>query len=336
MQFNKNLSGLLPYKTEFFSPSTRRLHNNESFATILPIDVLTKDVFSDINFYPEKIYETLVEHSTKFYASSAEFTIATNGSDEGLDLIIRSLCDTGEVAVVLNPTFSMYKQYAIIHGMKVLEFNLNEDFTLAVDEFITFCKKSEAKIVFIPNPLAPTGGITQRQNLLKIIESLPTTFVIIDEAYIEFSSKQYDKQSLVSDITHYHNLIVTRTLSKFFGLAGIRLGFIFTQYKSEILKVKAPYNVNYLTAHIGVNLFRNITDEIMAQRYLLNQKNKSETLLWLEQFTEIEEIYETYANFLFIKLSCASALFAERIFKEYNFKIKNFSGQFQNFCRISF
>lgn len=332
MQINKNLKNLQSYEVEILEKNITRLHSNESTNPILSNDILTKDIFNEINFYPEKSYHNLTIEAAKFYNISCNYTIPTNGSDEGLDLIIRTFSNQKDKVVILNPTFSMYKQYALLFGLEVIEFNLNKNFQLNVDDFINFCLKNSPQIVFLPNPLAPTGEITKQTDLIKIIESLPKTFIIIDEAYIEFS----EEKSMTDLVSQYNNLVVTRTLSKFFGLAGIRLGFVFSQYKDEIMKIKSPYNVNEITCKIAINLFQNLTLDIIKNRYNQNLENKAKTITFLRQFNEVKEIYTTRTNFFFIELNCSSKIFAEKLLVDFGIKIKTFSGNFENFCRISY
>ena len=328
---NKFVQNIKSYTFEVKHSNAKRLHNNESQSPILPMEILLQNCNFPLNFYPEMVIEKLINLAGAFYEASSELIIPTNGSDEGLDLIIRTFGSVGENIVVLNPTISMYKNYATACGMNVLEFNLTENFTLDVENLIDFCQKCEAKMLFLPNPLAPTGGITSSDDILKIIQKLPETLVIVDEAYVEFSSQK----SMITHIKAFQNLVVTRTLSKFFGLAGIRLGFIFTNFKSEILKVKAPYNVNSITAQIGVNLFENIKSEDIARRCLLNEKSKIEMIHFLKTFPEVVKIYESYANFLFIELNSKSKTFEVKLLKLHKIKIKSFDGKFENYCRIS-
>jgi histidinol-phosphate aminotransferase len=335
MKINTNLSYLQSYTTEIINTNIKRSNANESHCTILPIETLTKNITEHLNYYPELAYKNLTEVSAQFYKINQDFIIPTNGSDEGLDLIIRSFCNPGEKIVILNPTFSMYKQYAIAFGLEVIEFDLNQDFNLNIDSFINFCQQHKPKLVFIPNPLAPSGGVTKRDGLTKIIKNLPQTFIVIDEAYIEFSNQI----STVNIVLENKNLVVTRTLSKFYGLAGIRLGFVFTAYKDQIMKVKSPYNVNHLSCCIAINLFKNLTDDIITQRYNQNLDNKLNLTEWLtlinEKFNCVNKIYPSEANFLFLGLNCNSTEFAKILFEQFNIKIKTFSGKFSNFARIS-
>jgi len=226
----------------------------------------------------------------------------------------------------------MYKQYAVAFGLQVLEFDLDSNFELNIEEFIAFCQKNNPKIVFIPNPLAPTGGSIKQEDLIKIVKHLSKTFIVIDEAYIEYSQEK----SMIDLLPEYPNMIVTRT-PKFFGLAGIRIGFVFTKYKSEIMKIKSPYNVNQISCKIGVNLFQNLTQHIISDRYNKNLANKEKMITWLRQFEEIDKIYQSFTNFVFIELNCNSQEFAKKkLLKKFNIKIKIFSDTLERFCRISF
>jgi histidinol-phosphate aminotransferase len=274
MKMNKNLSPIQNYPIEVIDKNITRCHANESQSSILPIAILAKNILDDLNRYPEKSYQDLENEASKFYNTENNLTIPVNGSDEGLDLIIRTFCNPNDEIVILNPTFAMYKQYAIAFGLRVLEFDLDNNFELNIEEFIAFCQKNNPKVVFIPNPLAPTGNVTNRLDLIKIIENIPETFVVIDEAYIEFSNQQ----SMIDLLLQYPNLIVTRTLSKFFGLAGVRLGFVFTQYKSEIMKIKSPYNVNQISCRVGINLFQNLAHDIINNRYNQNLIKKEKMI----------------------------------------------------------
>lgn len=331
MRINKNLVNTQVYPVEIFNEGIKRCHANESKGPILPQEVLVENILKTLNIYPDKIYQELTIQASEFYNIDSDFTIPTNGSDEGIDLIIRTFCAPEDKVILLSPTFSMYKRYAVAFGLRTLQFNLDDEFELKTDHFIDFCRLNSPRIVFIPNPLAPTGGIVRKDSIIKIAKSLPDTLIVIDEAYIEFSGEK----SITDLLSKYHNLIAIRTVSKFFGLAGIRLGFVFTKYKNDIMKIKSPYNVNQVSCQIGINLFQNLTTKIIQNRYDQNIVSKEKTISWLLQFNEIKKIYPSYANFLFIHLNCNSKKFEDRMLNDFNTKIKSFSGEFENFCRIS-
>ena len=168
--------------------------------------------------------------------------------------------------------------------------------------------------------------------MIKIAKSLPETLIVIDEAYIEFCGLQ---ASILAELNNFENIIILRTFSKFFGLAGVRLGFIFTNFSDEILKIKSPYNVNMLTCQSGINVFENITADIINKRQNEVLQKRIELENWLKQFEEVETIFESNTNFVMVKLSCKATVFATRLETEFNIKIKAMSGKFDNYCRIS-
>jgi histidinol-phosphate aminotransferase len=328
---NKNLKNLQAYEVKIISPDLKRLHANESSTPILPIEILQKNVFKNLNYYPENQLQQLGLEAQNFYKINEKFITATNGSDEGLELIVRALCNPKDKCVVLNPTFSMYQLFCNAFGLKTFEFNLNnQNFTLDIDKFIKFCTSKKPKIIFIPNPIAPSAALTKSADLIKIIKKLPETFVVIDEAYIEFSREE----GLIELVSKYKNLIVTRTLSKFFGLAGVRVGFVFSNHKKEISKIKTPYNVNAISAKIAINLFQNLTPKIIGEKQAINEEKRKNLVVWLNKFDEVDEVYESYSNFIFFKTKCDGEVFAKKLLKQ-GLKIKAFGGEFKKFCRIT-
>ena len=335
IKFNKNIKKIKPYNIKVLAENIKRMHSNETSKPILNYDIIMKNVAENLNFYPENKAVELTEKAHKFYNIATDKIISTNGSDEAIDLCIRTFCNQNDKVLVIEPTFSMYKQYAIAFGVEVKSFNLIEKenyFIFDENKLIKSVQKNNIKMIFIPNPLANIGTLIGKERLLKIIKSLPNTIIVIDEAYIEFCGFE---NSLISRLNKYKNLVILRTFSKFFGLAGIRLGFIFTHFKNDIMKIKSPYNVNSMTYQIGINVFENITQRVIKNRQEEILYKRFELEKWLKTFNEVVKIFESDTNFLFIKLSCASSIFANKLEKEYYIKIKAMSGKFENYCRIS-
>lgn len=333
---NKNLTKMEPYYISVVPENLKRMHANESSKPILDYNILMKNVDENLNFYPENKAIKLVELASKFYNIDKTKIIATNGSDEGIDLCIRTFCNPVEDAIlVAEPTFSMYEQYARAFGLKVEKIDLIEDkncFIFDENKMILCAKKCNAKMVFIPNPLANVGELIDKNKLIKIAKSLPETLIVIDEAYIEFCGLQ---ASILAELNNFENIIILRTFSKFFGLAGVRLGFIFTNFSDEILKIKSPYNVNMLTCQSGINVFENITADIINTRQNEVLQKRKELEKWLQQFEEVETIFKSDTNFVMVKLSCKATVFATKLATQFNMKIKAMSGKFDNYCRIS-
>ena len=335
MKMNKNLKNLEPYDAKITPIKAKRLHFNEAHSPILQIEILQKNILNLVHQYPEIQYINFIKKASKFYQISTKYITPTNGSDEAISLITSVFCNPNDKCMILFPTFSVYELQAKICGIKIVKFPLSEtqnDFKLNINLFIQNIKKHRPHIVFLPNPLANVGNIIDRQNILKLIQTFPTIFFIIDEAYIEFSQER----SMIFEVKNYKNLIVLRTLSKFFGLAGARIGFIFSNFNDEINKAKDPFNISSITLEISLNFFENIDKSIMKKRFDENLLNKKNMINWLKTFNEIEKIYTSYANFLFIKLNCDSKKFEKKLLSKFNIQIKSFSGKLQNFCRISF
>ena len=332
--FNKNLDVLTTYKTTIVAQDIKRMHANESGKPIFNKNILMKGI-DNLNYYPEERYALLTKQASKFYnLQQNNNVIPVNGSDEGIDLLIRTCCNVSDSILILKPGFSMYSQYATAFGLKTISFNLtqNEDsFLLDVDSFIKTAQESKPKIIFISNPLANVGSVVGKMDLLKMVKTLTSSVIVIDEAYIDFTNEV----SMLSELDKYNNLVVLRTMSKFFGLAGIRLGFIFSNFTDEILKIKSPYNVNQITCQIGINVFQNINKTILEERKKEFNNKRVKLIKWLKHFKEVETIFSSETNFICVKLNCNADVFADKLAKKYKIKIKTMNGEYENYCRIS-
>ena len=201
-----------------------------------------------------------------------------------------------------------------------------------IDEFINFGKQVKPKLIFLPNPLAQVGAIIKLEDIVKVVEAFPESMIVADEAYIEFA----EEESALSIFNKYQNITILRTVSKFYGLPGIRVGFMISHFKDDIFKVKMPDNLDKISCKIACNLFENLTPEIIENRKKEIAQKKADLIEWLKQFDEIETIYESRSHFVYIKLKCLAEDFAKKILTEYNAKIRIFGpGRFEKYCRIS-
>lgn len=172
-----------------------------------------------------------------------------NGSSELIELVLKAYLEAGETVVSFSPTFSMYRQFTIIHKGVYRDFPLREMQWLDVDEFLAFIEKVKPKIVILCNPNNPTGTLLPKADILRIVCSVDA-MVVLDEAYIEFAHGPSG-----DDLTRdFQNLIVLRTFSKALGLAGIRLGYMLAREEviRSIHKIRSPYNLNTLTQKAGL------------------------------------------------------------------------------------
>ena len=251
-----------------------------------------------INRYPDPYQNKLKEKVSELKNIAKEKIFFGNGSDEVLDLTIRTFCEPGRDNVIIcPPTYAMYKVLADINNIEVKEAILNNDFSLNTNKIISVVNKN-TKLLILCSPNNPTGSSINKSDLELLLSKL-NCIVLFDEAYIDFS----DKVSALNLIDKYSNLIISQTLSKAWGMAGIRIGMAFASTKIvEILnKVKPPYNINTLSQQKALEGLRNkslyldILNMILTQKKLLIRK--------LKKFNTVKKVYPSDANFLLVKFT---------------------------------
>ncbi|QAA34980.1 histidinol-phosphate transaminase [Clostridium manihotivorum] len=304
--FRKDLSEFKPYEAEESNCSVI-LNANESFINIgqqLEKQILSTIKEINLNRYPSPTGEKLRSAYGDYSGVDKESIMIGNGSDELISIICNTFVNSGDKVIKFNPDFSMYKIYGVIHGAKVIEYELKDDFSLDIEKYIDFINNEAPKVVFISVPNNPTGGIINKEELLKIVSSV-NSIVVIDEAYFEFYG-----ETLINEINKYNNLIVLRTASKI-GLAALRLGFLITNsvLLRELYKVKPPYNVNAITQEIGTLLYTN-KDLLQANvEAILKEKDLLETALKNLASRFGFNVYPSSTNFILIELKEAKALY---------------------------
>ena len=263
---------------------------------------------NDINRYPDNKHTYLKKRLLELNQLSNGQILLGNGTDEILDLIIRVFCDPGyDKIITVPPTYGMYDVIAKTNNVENIKIPLNSNFSLNLEELKkSFSKKT--KLLFLCSPNNPTGNSFSRKNLIDLIESF-NGVVVIDEAYIDFSSNS----SLVNLIDKYNNLIVTQTMSKAFGMAGIRLGMGFANKKiiNYLSKIKPPYNINVLTEKRALEELKNI-DFVKANiKIILEERDK--LIDSLNELSFIEKVYPSDSNFILIKVDDADLRYKQLI-----------------------
>ena len=251
---------------------------------------------NEINRYPNNKHIDLKQSLLELNQLSNGQIVLGNGTDEILDLIMRVFCDpSSDKIITIPPTYGMYDVIAKTNNVENIKVPLKSNFTLNLEEL----KKSfseKTKLLFLCSPNNPTGNSFSRKDLIDLIESF-NGVVVIDEAYIDFSSNS----SLVSLINKYNNLIVTQTMSKAFGMAGIRLGMGFSNNKiiNYINKIKPPYNINLLTEKRALKELKNIDSIKTNIKIILEERNK--LIDSLNELSFIIKVYPSDSNFILIK-----------------------------------
>lgn len=226
------------------------------------------------------------------------------GSDEAIDLLMRIFCEPGVDSVITTPpTYGMYKVSAHINNLQIKEVLLTESFQLQPGKILEEADE-QTKLLLLCSPNNPTANSLKQTDLLKLVSRFPG-IVVVDEAYIDFSSRE----SMAGLVQQYSNLVVLQTFSKSFGLAGIRLGIAISNPEiiSYLMKVKAPYNINKLTAQTALDAFDSM--ELMKfniQKILEERQYVAEQL---EHAEEVEKVYPSDANFLLFKIKNAKEIY---------------------------
>jgi histidinol-phosphate aminotransferase len=273
-----------------------------------------------VNRYPDPQQRKLKEVIARGRGVAANQLLLGNGSDEVLDLIFRAFCTPNkDNVIVMPPTYGMYKVLANINCVSLNEAPLNNDFQLVTKDILNQIS-SQTKAIFLCSPNNPSGNSFRREDILTLLQSF-TGLVVVDEAYIDFSTQK----SLTAELPSYPNLIITQTLSKAYGLAGIRLGIcIASEEIINILnKIKPPYNINSLTQERAISALedwdttqRQITQLIAERKGLFAQ---------LEKISFVEKVYPSDANFLLVRVDDANKRYAQLI--QNNIVVRNRSKQ---------
>lgn len=263
-----------------------------------------------VNRYPDPQQGKLKDILASQKGTSKEQLLLGNGSDEVLDLIFRAFCVPGKDNIIsLPPTYGMYKVLSNTNDIENREVVLAEDFQPNI-EAIFEQVDVHTKIIFLCSPNNPTGNLIDRVRVEEIVMRFHG-LVVIDEAYIDFSVSE----SWIKKIAKYPNLIVTQTLSKAYGMAGIRLGMAFasTEIIRILTKIKPPYNVNELTQQKAIN---HITKWIVTKNEIDSILECKESLhKALLDIKFVQKIFPSDANFLLVRVDNADRRYQQLIEK---------------------
>ncbi len=288
-----------PYKGEKDDNKYRLdLSGNES-PYDLPLDIkkeITEQIIkNNLNYYPKLYSESLRCQIADYldYNINCNQVIVGNGSDEVLSMLIDTFINPGDRVLAAAPTFSMYQFFAELAGAKYHNFLLaDNEFTY--QSMIEKIEKIDPKIIFLCSPNNPTGELLSEDVILKLIDNYKG-ILVIDEAYAEFSGF-----SLLEHVNKHNNLVVTRTFSKAFGLAGIRLGYLVGNQDlvQEVSKVVKPYNINSITTLIGKIILRE--NKLIEKRV---EKIVTERKKLYNEFIKYDDwdVFPTSANFIYIE-----------------------------------
>ena len=289
----ENIKSLKPY-------SSAREEFKNSASNLVYLDANENPFDTGLNRYPDPQQNLVKAALAKIKNVSREQLLLGNGSDEVLDLIFRVFCEPKvDTVIVLPPTYGMYEVLANTNDVKILNISLLDNYQPNVDEILK-AQNSQTKLLFLCSPNNPTANSFNADKIETLIKKF-TGIVVIDEAYIDFSSQE----SWIRRLNEFPNLIVIQTLSKAYGLAGIRLGACYSSTKiiSVLNKIKPPYNVNQLTQQTALKALQNSIKTNNEIAIIISERNK--LIIDLEEISFIVKVYPSDANFLLVKVDNA-------------------------------
>lgn len=283
-----------------------------------------------LNRYPDPHQKDIRKATSDYYSIPYKNIFFGVGSDEVIDLLVRIFCIPGKDNVIIpEPTYGMYKVSCDINNIETKEVLLNDDFQInlnAVKEKVSV----DTKIVFLCSPNNPTGNVLDKKDIVSLCNEL-NVIVVVDEAYIDFSIKS----SVVEEIKNHKNLIILRTFSKAWGLAGIRSGFCAADEEiiNILLKVKAPYNINALSRYALIKAVANSSrkDEYVSSLIKERERLKNQ----LETLLIVKKVYNSDANFLLVKFKNAKLVQNKLMEKGIIVRDRSTQPKLENCLRIS-
>ena len=289
----KNILALTPY-------STARDDYDGQIGTFL--DANESPFENGYNRYPDPRQLVLKERIGMKRGIRPENMFLGNGSDEAIDLMFRIFCNPGQDNVIaIAPSYGMYEVAADINDVEMRKVLLNSDFSLPVASLLSAADKN-SKLLFICSPNNPTGNSFLCSDIMAVVESFDG-IVVVDEAYIDFA----DSPSLIEELPSHDNLVILQTMSKAWGMAGLRCGLAIAS--EEIINfmnmVKYPYNINLATAE---NVTR-LLDEPVADRIAMIKSEREKLSARLQEFDFVKSVYRSDANFLLVKVDNADELY---------------------------
>ncbi|MBR2775424.1 MAG: histidinol-phosphate transaminase [Selenomonadaceae bacterium] len=281
-----------------------KVNANESTLGLPPLveeRVLNRLGLLAFNRYPNEEYYSLVEQIARNFSVDTSQVLLGSGSSEIIEKVFHAFGGAGHTVVYPQPSFSMYKIYAKAAEADGLPFDLDARFNLNVDEFIKTIREVNASLAVVCNPNNPTGNALTPAQVEQIAASIDCAF-LLDEAYVEFYGR-----SAVNLVKRYPNLIVARTFSKAYGMAGTRVGYMIAQpsVTRMINKCFMPYHMNVLTLAAADVVYQMRNEFVPRIQMIIAERNRmSERLKTLPDV----EVFPSEANFILIRLDAAQEL----------------------------
>ena len=248
-----------------------------------------------LNWYPELGSRSLATSLSEYTGIDADQILITNGSDDALDLVCKTFLGPGDRALVPQPTYTHFLVYVQTRGAQIVDFFSRDIFDTDIDRLEAEVRGERFKLVYLVSPNNPTGVVYTREEVSRLCRAAPRTLFIVDEAYHEFYG-----ETVVELVNQYDNLVVTRTFSKCFAIAGLRMGYLCTSDYAvgELAKPFNPKSVNRL----GQVAAQACLDDLPYYGWYVSEVDKARTFLTAELRRRGLSCYPTPANFILVQL----------------------------------
>lgn len=302
MQLSEKLQNLTPY-SPVQDACKIRLDANESFVPLPQnirqalVDAVSAMAF---NRYPDPAAAEACAAFADFHGLSPSQIVAGNGSDELITILFSAFLEKGDAFATIQPDFSMYGFYGQLCEGRHISIQKEKDFSVKVDRVIETCNNEGVKLLVFSNPCNPTSLGIKREEVRRLVRSVQA-LVVLDEAYMDF----WD-ESLLGETAEHENLVILKTCSKAFGMAGIRLGFAVAQppLVSLLMAAKSPYNVNAFSQAAGTVLLRHKAQAREAfARILRSKQDLEQGLLKIAAKTAAFSVLPGHANFVTLSMA---------------------------------
>ncbi|MBQ8707577.1 MAG: histidinol-phosphate transaminase [Succinivibrionaceae bacterium] len=315
----KRVQELTPYQSARRIGGVGRVYLNANESPEATAFALDPSVY---NRYPECQPPELLEAYAAYAGVNPQQVIVARGSDEIIGLLCRAFCEPGREAVLIcPPTYGMYSIAAETNGIETLKADPDENFQPDCDAIEKILDRKPVKALFLCSPNNPTGTLLERDRLIRLLEKTQgRALVVVDEAYIEFASEH----TFVDLLEQYRHLVITRTLSKAFGLAGLRCGFALAdpEVVSLLLKVIDPYPICAPVAQVAAEALKPENVEIMRRRVTELNGIRNEFLEKCSKLSFVTASFDCNGNYVLLRFKDGNGIFEAA--RKAGFILRNF------------
>ena len=293
--------------------------NTSPFMPMSLVAISKKLTRIPVNEYPDTSYFELRKALSSYCEMSADNFVVTNGADEALDIISKTVVDPNDEVIIPTPTYSMFRIISEIMGAKVVAVPRKPDFKLDIEE-IKRRKTVRTKIIFLCSPNNPTGNSVSHEEMKSILESCGRNVaVVVDEAYFEFSGHTISDFAL-----RYDNVLVVRTLSKAFSMAGARIGYVIAHKHSvkNLNIVRPPNSLSVISLELAIDAMRNVSSMRTNVRTIVREREKC---IGIMRNNKRLEVFPSEANFILFKVRSGSSEKLHKNLMKKGFVLRNFS-----------